>query len=100
MRPYSRHPLMIMVMLFLLVFFLLAASSPAFSKSEENISEIDSNETILNKGAISPPSQEPDPDPIQRLIDDTGGTAKVSLNNVTGVASFVRLPQGVGPYHL
>jgi Zn-dependent metalloprotease len=95
MRRHLHHPLTVMLALFLLVFLLLAASSPAMGKAEENDSEIGANEPILDRGAVSPPRQEPDPDTIQRLIDDSGGTAVVSLNSATGVASFVRLPQGV-----
>lgn len=95
MRRHLRHPLTAMLALFLLVFLLLAASSPALGEAEENHSEIGANEPILDIGAVSPPRQEPDPDAIQRLIDDSGGTAVVSLNSATGAASFVRLPQGV-----
>ena len=36
-------------------------------------------------------SQDPPPDPIQRLMDATGGTARVSTSKATGVAQFVSL---------
>ncbi len=39
--------------------------------------------------------QPPEPSGIERLMADTGGGARVSLNPATGVAGFVRLPQGL-----
>ncbi len=39
-------------------------------------------------------------DGIQRLSDDTNGSAQVSLNKATGTASFVRLKPGSLPYNI
>ncbi len=36
-------------------------------------------------------------DPLQRLLDDTGGTARVSLSRATGQANFVHLQTGSLP---
>jgi len=35
-----------------------------------------------------------DPDPMQQLLADSGGSAEVSVDPATGVASFVRFPAG------
>ncbi|MFQ5578271.1 MAG: M4 family metallopeptidase, partial [Anaerolineae bacterium] len=46
-----------------------------------------------------PPAQGPQ-DAIQRLAQDTGGTARVTLSRATGVAKFIRLQAGSLPYRL
>ena len=44
--------------------------------------------------SASSPAGALDPNGVQRLVDDSGGTAKISLQRATGAASFIRLEPG------
>lgn len=48
----------------------------------------------LNQESVSASqTPTPEPDAIERLIEDSGGAAEISINSATGVASFIRMPK-------
>ncbi|MCP4362210.1 MAG: hypothetical protein GY796_29740, partial [Chloroflexi bacterium] len=72
----------------LVAFLLVMSSAPVFGQAEDNASGVPVNGALADNGPA------PKAGGVDRLLADTGGKAQVSVSSATGVANFIRFPEG------